>query len=120
MERETCQRAPIECFTGQTFSQSIREAEHPYSSTDVCIWPYGKEDREMSPKLCSMEKSKNYLGMSDAPSPSPEMLLARCESLGDTAGLEQREPSAHPAIVRALGGSFPGAGVSPQATGGVT
>lgn len=84
--------------------QSVSEAERPYSSTDVCIWPYGKEDRKMSLKLCSMEKSKNYLGMSDAPSPSPEMLLARCESLGDTAGLEQCEPSAHPAIVRALGG----------------
>lgn len=47
-----------------------------------------------------MEKSKSHLGMSDAPSRSPEMLLARCESLGDTAGLEQR---AHPAIMRALG-----------------
>lgn len=51
-----------------------------------------------------MEKSKSYLGMSDAPSPSPEMLLAQCESLGDSAGLEQQRPSAHADIVIALGG----------------
>jgi len=45
MGRETYQRAPTECFMGQTFSQSVKEAEHPYSSIDMCIWPYGKENR---------------------------------------------------------------------------
>lgn len=63
-----------------------------------------KRKQKNVPKLCSMEKSKSYLGMSDAPSPSPEMPLAQCESLGNSVGLEQRRPSAHAAIVRALGG----------------
>ncbi|KAM7227031.1 hypothetical protein CapIbe_022106 [Capra ibex] len=90
-------------FHGTNDQSECQRGRDPYSSIDMLLWPYGKEDKNV-PKLCSMEKSTSYLGTSDAPSPSPETLLAQCESLGDSVGLEQRRPSAHAATVRALGG----------------